>query len=277
MSLKLDKSARKLLTNCCGSSKWVKGMLKARPFKSLDQAKRVSNQVWAKCKEKDFLEAFTHHPKIGDLKSLEKKFQSTKKWAGNEQAGVNKASSKTIKALAKGNADYEKKFGFIFIVCATGKSAQEMLDILNSRIGNSYKKELRIAAGEQAKITEIRLNKLFEENKKTMSQITTHVLDTSKGKPAKDLAICLFAQSGTKWKKLASGLTNKDGRISDLLKEGKTLEPGIYKMVFDTAGYFKNKKTFYPEVSIVFETFDKSHYHVPLLLNPFGYSTYRGS
>jgi len=127
-------------------------MLAARPFKDLNHAKKVSKQVWNKCKEKDFLEAFTHHPKIGDLKSLENKFQSTKKWAGNEQAGVNAASSNTIKALAKGNADYEKKFGFIFIVCATGKSAQEMLDILNSRIGNTYAKELKIAAGEQAKI-----------------------------------------------------------------------------------------------------------------------------
>ncbi len=270
--------SNKLLSNCCGASKWVSAMAKKYPYKSFEEMKKVSDKVWKTCKEEDYLEAFTHHPKIGDLKSLKNKFKSTKKWAGNEQSGVNEALPNTLKALAKANKDYEEKFGFIFIVCATGKSAQEMLDILNSRIGNTYKKEIKIAAAEQAKITDIRLKKLFEEAKnKKMSQITTHVLDTSKGKPAKDLEITLFAQNGNRWKKLASGLTNKDGRIADLLKEGKTVEPGVYKMVFDTAGYFKNKKTFYPEVSIVFETFDKSHYHVPLLLNPFGYSTYRGS
>lgn len=112
-----------------------------------------------------------------------------------------------------------------------------------------------------------------------MSHVTTHVLDTSKGKPAKGLAISLFKKNGNRWKKISSGETNADGRIADLLKKDQILEPGIYKMFFDTGSYFtkQKRKAFYPEVSIVFETFDSSHYHVPLLLNPFGYSTYRGS
>ena len=108
------------------------------------------------------------------------------------------------------------------------------------------------------------------------SQITTHILDTARGKPAEGVKITLQKRDGTE---IASGITNADGRVSDLLADGAVLEPGIYKIVFDTGGYYAslNTKTFYPEVSVVFETFDTSHYHVPLLLNPFGYSTYRGS
>ncbi|HUP57055.1 MAG TPA: 2-oxo-4-hydroxy-4-carboxy-5-ureidoimidazoline decarboxylase, partial [Bdellovibrionota bacterium] len=96
-----------------------------------------------------------HHPKIGDREELRKKF--------SEQAGVAQASEATLQALAQGNADYEKRFGFIFIVCATGKSADEMLQILNARLPNAPEQELRIAAEEQGKITRIRLKKLIEE------------------------------------------------------------------------------------------------------------------
>lgn len=108
------------------------------------------------------------------------------------------------------------------------------------------------------------------------SQITTHILDTALGKPAEGVTISLQKSDGSE---IASGKTNADGRISDLLGDGVALEPGVYKMVFQTGEYYKalNTKTFYPEVTVMFETFDKTHYHVPLLLNPFGYSTYRGS
>lgn len=112
-----------------------------------------------------------------------------------------------------------------------------------------------------------------------MSQITTHILDTSLGKPAQNVAIVLEEQSETGWKELASGVTNQDGRLPNLLASNVLLKPGIYRLVFHTAGYYKGLKikTFYPSVKIEFEVFDGSHYHVPLLLNPFGYSTYRGS
>jgi hydroxyisourate hydrolase len=112
-----------------------------------------------------------------------------------------------------------------------------------------------------------------------MSQITTHVLDTSIGKPAQGIGIALEQNNSGNWKVIASGVTNADGRIEDLLPRAKILDAGVYRLVFDTASYFKNQKTksFYPQVSIEFEITDVSHYHVPLLLNPFGYSTYRGS
>lgn len=108
-----------------------------------------------------------------------------------------------------------------------------------------------------------------------MSQVTTHILDTSKGRPAQGVHIRLQKNGNT----IADGVTNADGRISDLLPKNKILEPGNYEMVFDTGQYFSQQKikSFYPQVVIHFTIFDNSHYHVPLLLNPFGYSTYRGS
>lgn len=112
-----------------------------------------------------------------------------------------------------------------------------------------------------------------------MSQITTHVLDTSTGKPAEGIKIKLYFLNNDSWDLIAEGVTNKDGRMSDLIKAGKVTSTGVYKMNFDTGSYFseRNIKKFYPFVEIVFETDSSEHYHIPLLLNPFGYSTYRGS
>lgn len=153
---------KEALTNCCGSSQWVNEMLKAFPFGSENELLKKGEEVWIQqCNEKDWLEAFTHHPKIGDMKNLEEKFASTKAWASSEQASVREADKEVIAALAKGNQEYEKKFGFIFIVCATGKSADEMLKLLNERLPNDYEKELKIGMQEQAKITQLRLQKLL--------------------------------------------------------------------------------------------------------------------
>ena len=112
-----------------------------------------------------------------------------------------------------------------------------------------------------------------------MSQITTHILDTTKGKPAFGVTITLLQQAGDNWQEIARGVTNSDGRIADLLPKEKQLELGVYKMKFDTQEYFAQDGTanFYPFVEIVFNVANTEHYHVPLLLNPFGYSTYRGS
>ncbi len=112
-----------------------------------------------------------------------------------------------------------------------------------------------------------------------MSQLTTHILDTSIGKPAQNVSIVLEQQTAGGWKKIANGLTNNDGRIPNLLAADKILDKGIYRLIFDTKSYFEKQglKSFYPSVTVEFEITDGSHYHVPLLLNPFGYSTYRGS
>ncbi|TAH38990.1 MAG: 2-oxo-4-hydroxy-4-carboxy-5-ureidoimidazoline decarboxylase [Bacteroidetes bacterium] len=149
------------MQKCCGSTAWVNEMLAKRPFESLEELLNIAEKAWQNTYEKDWLEAFDHHPKIGDIKSLEKKFSSTKTLAGGEQASVQTASPKTLEALAKGNTDYENKFGFIFIVCATGKTAEEMLSILQARYPNDRNTELTIAADEQEKITLLRLKKLM--------------------------------------------------------------------------------------------------------------------
>ena len=136
----LDKTeASKLLSTCCGSGKWLELLLAAPPFKNTMQLIAKAESIWYNdCNAANWLEAFTHHPKIGDVKSLTQKFASTQHLASNEQAGVNTATQTIIEALAKANTDYESKFGFIFIVCATGKSAEEILRLLNDRIGNNY-------------------------------------------------------------------------------------------------------------------------------------------
>ena len=138
-------------------------MVANRPFSSptdfLDQA----DAVWWSLTPTDWLEAFEHHPKIGDVENLRARFKKTADFSEAEQAGMSDADEQIIQALAKGNSNYEDKFGYIFIVCATGKSAAEMLDILNGRLPNEATTELHIAAGEQTKITRIRLNQLLEE------------------------------------------------------------------------------------------------------------------
>ncbi len=112
-----------------------------------------------------------------------------------------------------------------------------------------------------------------------MSAITTHVLDTSKGKPAAGIKIILFKNEDEEWVTIAGGTTNVDGRIADLLEKDVIPAPGIYKLKFETKEYFDKHSidTFYPFIEIIFEIKDEAHYHAPLLLNPFGYSTYRGS
>lgn len=270
-----EAEAQQAFTKCCGAHNWAVQMVAARPFTDKENLLKAAESIWYNSTEADWLEAFTHHPKIGNIDSLAKKFTNTKAWAGKEQQGVESASRDILERLAKGNNDYEKKFGFIFIVCATGKSAAAMLALLEARIGNNDEDELKIAMGEQHKITLIRLNKLL-----AMSQITTHVLDTSKGMPAEGIRISLQKPTGPEqWETITSGITNKDGRIADFLPAGQVIEPGIYRMLFETKNYFDQHdvKSFYPEVPVIFEIMDTEHYHIPLLLNPFGYSTYRGS
>jgi 2-oxo-4-hydroxy-4-carboxy-5-ureidoimidazoline decarboxylase len=147
------------LIRCCGSTRWAGAMEAGRPFASEQDLFAKSDAAWAATGEADWLEAFTHHPKIGDRESLRQKFASTATWAANEQSGTSSASEDVLSALAEGNEAYARKFGFIFIVCATGKSAAEMLALLQARLPNDRETELRIAAGEQHKITRLRLEK----------------------------------------------------------------------------------------------------------------------
>ena len=268
------EEADKMLFSCCGSNRWVKELMPGFPFQSEEKWVEDAIRIWYEvCTETDWIESFGHHPKIGDLSSLKEKF------AGTEQAGVAKATEELLRKLSLSNAEYEARNGFIFIICATGKSAGEMLDLLQDRLQNSREEEISIAAGEQMKITLIRIQKLFHQaNWKFLknSHITTHVLDTSIGKTGQNICIRLKDEQRNT---IAQGRTNQDGRIPDLLPPMRFLTAGNYHMVFDTLSYFEagNVIGFYPEVDIHFTVFDNTHYHIPLLINPFGYSTYRGS
>jgi 2-oxo-4-hydroxy-4-carboxy-5-ureidoimidazoline decarboxylase len=155
-----SKAAREAFLKCCGCERWALAMTSGRPYASDEALLKEAEENFATLSDADWKEAFAAHPKIGDVNSLRQKFGNTKDWAASEQSGVNDVSKDVIERLAEGNQIYEDRFGYIFIVCATGKSAEEMLDILNSRIDNLPEKELAIAAEEQKKITYIRLAKL---------------------------------------------------------------------------------------------------------------------
>ncbi|MBD2754443.1 2-oxo-4-hydroxy-4-carboxy-5-ureidoimidazoline decarboxylase [Spirosoma validum] len=152
---------KEALATCCGSTAWLNEMAKIFPVESKESLFEQAEIIWFACSQSDWREAFEHHPKIGDINSLREKFANTKAWASGEQSGVSTASQDVLEKLAEGNRLYEEKFGYIFIVYATGKSADEMLDILESRLPNSPEEEILIAMQEQNKITKIRLEKLL--------------------------------------------------------------------------------------------------------------------
>lgn len=149
------------LRQCCVATRWVEQLCAQRPFADSNALFEAAERVWAGLSMPDYLEAFEGHPKIGDVSSLKQKYASTKQLAAGEQAGASVASDEVLEALAQGNAEYENRFGFIFIVCATGKSAEEMLALLKARLDNDLITELQIAADEQAKITRLRLEKML--------------------------------------------------------------------------------------------------------------------
>lgn len=157
------EDARFAFSNCCTASRWVAGMVNARPFMSIESCHQAALDIWANLSEPDFMEAFEGHPKIGDVSSLREKYAHTKALASGEQSSVSEADEAVIAALAQGNADYENKFGFIFIVCATGKSAAEMLELLQQRLPNDRNTELKNAAHQQSLITAIRIDKLVKK------------------------------------------------------------------------------------------------------------------
>jgi 2-oxo-4-hydroxy-4-carboxy-5-ureidoimidazoline decarboxylase len=151
------EEAREKLRTCCGSARWVDGMLRARPFGSREGMLAAAREQWFALTPEDWREAFDHHPRIGDRQSRRRRFAATRHLSAKEQAGVDDAPEEALTALADGNRAYEEKFGYIFIVCATGRTADEMVAMLRARLNNDPETEIRIAADEQAKITELRL------------------------------------------------------------------------------------------------------------------------
>ena len=156
-----EADAHEALARCCGASRWVTGMLERRPFGSDTHLLTCADEVWSLMGPADWHEAFAHHPRIGaSLESLREKFASTASMSAAEQAGAMTASEAELEALRDGNLRYEARFGHIFIVCASGKSAAQMLELLEARLGNDPDTELRVAAAQQHEITRLRLRDL---------------------------------------------------------------------------------------------------------------------
>jgi OHCU decarboxylase len=137
-------------------------MSEARPFADSEEVSSRADAIWAALGEQDWLEAFRAHPKIGERKAATIQSQDAANWSAQEQSDAQQAGAEIKKAIAEGNKLYETRFGFIFIICASGKSAEEILESLNQRLANDAGAEMRIAAEEQRKITQLRLKKLLE-------------------------------------------------------------------------------------------------------------------
>jgi OHCU decarboxylase len=161
-----DDKAESRFRDCCGSREWARRMAAARPFNSAEELIDQAGMIWNGLAPEDWLEAFAAHPKIGAKKAAPAQQALSAQWSKGEQAGMDSADDRVKEDLAEVNRLYEDKFGYIFIVCATGKTAGEMLALCRERLGNPRDKELPIAAEEQRKITEIRLLKLIEEGEK---------------------------------------------------------------------------------------------------------------
>jgi 2-oxo-4-hydroxy-4-carboxy-5-ureidoimidazoline decarboxylase len=155
-----DDKARAEFRRCCGSARWAETMASHRPFDSEAALLADAGRTWQDLSRDDWLEAFAAHPKIGDLDGLRAKFAATAALASREQSGVAGAPDEVLRALAESNRVYEERFGYIFIICATGKSAAAMLDALRLRLVNDPAVEVAIAAAEQAAITRLRLERI---------------------------------------------------------------------------------------------------------------------
>jgi len=147
------ETAEAELRACCGSAEWARRMAGERPFRDLEHARRAADRIWRSLASEDWLEAFRSHPRIGDTSASGR--------AAREQAFARSAPAQVLEALAAGNRAYEERFGRIFLVCASGQSAPEILTLLEQRLANDPETELSVAAEEQRKITQLRLERLF--------------------------------------------------------------------------------------------------------------------
>jgi len=153
--------AEEELLKCCGSAAWARGVARRRPFASFERLLQVAAEIWSSLDPADWMEAFRAHPQIGQRTSLSRASPQAQVWSALEQSGMSRAGVGVTMDLEEANQEYLAKFGYIFIVCASGKSGQEMLTILRSRLPNSPEQEIRVAAGEQDKITRLRLERLL--------------------------------------------------------------------------------------------------------------------
>jgi 2-oxo-4-hydroxy-4-carboxy-5-ureidoimidazoline decarboxylase len=154
-------SAINTLLSCCAAYRWAEGITAQRPYTDERALFITADRIWATMQESDWIQAFRAHPRIGEREPVHASAQSAT-WSQQEQSSTNSTQSLTLAELANGNVQYEALFGFTYIVCATGKSAEEMLEILRRRMASNRQSELREAAEQQRQITQIRLRKWLQ-------------------------------------------------------------------------------------------------------------------
>jgi 2-oxo-4-hydroxy-4-carboxy-5-ureidoimidazoline decarboxylase len=157
-----DETAVGAMLACCGAHRWAQAMVALRPFTGVEILSLTANEVWSTMKETDWLEAFARHPRIGERRAGIEANKSAA-WSQQEQSSAATAATQVLAKLAEGNEVYERRYGFTYIICATGKSAEEMLTILNRRLSSDREMELREAAEQQRQIMQIRLGKWLLE------------------------------------------------------------------------------------------------------------------
>ncbi|KAL9814727.1 Uric acid degradation bifunctional protein TTL [Arabidopsis thaliana] len=272
---------------CCGSSEFAKQMSTSGPLTS-QEAIYTARDIWFnQVNVTDWLEAFSAHPQIGNSPSPSINSDFARRSVSEQSTAFATTSASALQELAEWNVLYKKKFSFIFIICASGRTHAEMLHALKERYENRPIVELEIAAMEQMKITELRMAKLFSDKAKVISETDSSSSPVST-KP-QGVEVHLEVWSGTTgpsfvhggggvWSSVGTSATDRDGRSGPLMDLVDALNPGTYRISFDTAKY--SPGCFFPYVSIVFQVTESQkweHFHVPLLLAPFSFSTYRGS
>ncbi len=255
--------------------RFVAAMVERAPFADLDELIAAADDETAELSEAEIAEALAAHPRIG-----ERPAGAAHALSRAEQASADADDPDLARALAEGNQAYEERFGRIFLIRAAGRTRAEILAELRRRLTLDDRAELQEVGRQLAEIARLRLRTLFADEpgplgpSTSRSAVTTHVLDTSVGRPAVGVAVRLENADGL----LGEGRTDADGRIATI--GPAALAAGRYRLVFDAGGYFAatDRSAFYPEVIIAFEITDPTqHHHLPLLLSPFGYTTYRGS
>jgi 2-oxo-4-hydroxy-4-carboxy-5-ureidoimidazoline decarboxylase len=271
----------------CASADWAAALIARRPYGTLDALLAEADRATAALTDTQLDEAVAGHAPIGDPEPADPV-------AAREQSGVAGAPAALRAQLRDLNRAYLLKFGRVFLLCATGASAEDVCDALRDRLGNGPERERDAVRAELAGINRLRLARLMAP----VPTVSTHVLDTSAGRPAVGVGVALAARTGAQapWQELGTRTTDTDGRCAELpaLPEG-TRE---VRLVFATGPYLlappttqapasaeaqqdapapRDSGPFFPEVTVAIAVAPGEHFHVPLLLNPFGYSVYRGS
>ncbi|WP_199827760.1 2-oxo-4-hydroxy-4-carboxy-5-ureidoimidazoline decarboxylase [Streptomyces specialis] len=270
-----ERAVRDALRRVCAARAWGAALVSARPFADSGALLAASDAATAGLTAVGLAEAMAGHPPIGRPDPADPA-------SAREQRGMADASEALRAEVLDLTLAYQERFGHVFLICATGLGGEEMRDALRARMGNTPDTEREVARAELARINRLRLARLAEST----ATVSTHILDTSAGRPAPGVAVTLSVRPGGSlsggaeggWTGHGTSRTDADGRCRDLpplpgdaalARLSFAVEPYLSRSGTDTA--------FFPEVTVAFAVVPGEHYHVPLLLNPFGYSVYRGS